>query len=524
MPIFQLKVRLTAGGPARGALLALLAIGLAACGDNTAKANLAGQQAQALLEAGDLPGARAAIAQALTLRGDQLDLLLLDGRIKYQSNDYPQAFNSYNMALAIDPMNPEALQGVSQIGSVLGSETESVAAAEKILSLDPNNIQALLVKGMQLLGRRDFAGATAIAERMMTADPQGDAGLVLKARAMVLAGDRAGATKLLDDGVKRAGPNRMLATALLENARDAGDAELMVRQFRTLGDLVPKNVDLAIDEINVQYKGGHADEARGRAAALLTDSGGNEKAMARLAALWSEYDRTPLSPDRIAALAQDGPVPARLAAARYYLSTGDTATAKALVGDLLGFEPTGLRVRIGYAAGEEGSAAAAERLLAGDKTNCDALTVRATEALRRGRPRDAVTAAQVVTAECPDRDGYDVLARAYAAKGEGAGVRRAYLDGINARPLSTPAAASYVAWLLSRKDGANAVHIARSLTQRAPAKVSAWRLLKETCTRAGDRICAEQADRGGAAARRNFAIDLPPGERRVNPLLGNRWQ
>lgn len=524
MPIFQLKVRLTAGALARGAALALLAATPAGCGDSTAKATLAGQQAQALLDAGDLPGARIAIGKALALRGDQVDLLLLDGRIKYRLNDYGAAYNSYNMALAIDPMNPEALQGVSQIGSSIGSETESVAAAEKILTMEPNNIPAMLVKGMQMLNRKDYAGAKRLADKMIATEPQGDAGLVLKARAMTLGGEQAEAMKLLNDGVKRAGPNRMLATALLETARDRGDADLMIQQFRTLADLVPRNVDLALDEINVQYKRGNMPGARARAQALLADSGTNDKAMARLAALWTEYDRTPLNPNQVATLAQDGAPTARLTAARFYLGAGDTAAAKTLIGTLRGFEPAGLRVRIGYAAGEEGSAGAAEQVLAGDRTNCDALTVRAAEALRNGKPKDAIVAAQIATAECPDRDGYDVLARAYAAKQEDAGVRRAYLDGINARPLSTPAAASFVAWLLSKRDTGNAVHIARSLTQRAPAQVSAWRLLRETCARAQDLVCVEQASNGEAAARRTFVIDLPPGERRANPLLGNRWQ
>lgn len=497
---------------------------LGGCSSNSTKAYAAGQQAQAMLDAGDLQGARGAITRALALRGDQIDLLLLDGRIKYQLNDFGAAFNSYNMALAIDPMNQEALQGVSQLGSAMGNEVESVAAAEKILTLDPNNIQALLVKGMQRLTRRDFAGAQAMGERILAIDANNEAGYALKSRALVKSGKEAEAVALLTDAMKRSGPNRMLATALLETARDTGNAPLMLAQFRTLNELVPKNVDLTLDEANVQYKLGHMDVARQRGQSLLANNADKEDAIRRLIDLWTEYDRTPMTPAQIAAAVQGAPMPARLMLARFYLGIGDTKTARSLVGSQMGFEAAGLRVRIGYAEGEAGSAAAADEVLASDKTNCDALTVRGAEALRQGRSGDAVSAAQEAAAECPDRGAADLLARAYAGKGDDAGTRRAYLAGIEERPLSTAAAAAYIDWLGTKGQLALGADIARSLTQRAPAKVSAWRLLKAACARDGDAGCVAQARDGEAEALRNFAIDLPPGQRRPNPLLGNSWQ
>ena len=51
------------------------------CSDKSERAFAEGQQAQALLDAGDLPGARAAIGRALLLRDDQIDLLMLDARL-----------------------------------------------------------------------------------------------------------------------------------------------------------------------------------------------------------------------------------------------------------------------------------------------------------------------------------------------------------------------------------------------------------------------------------------------------------
>lgn len=525
MSVFQPKVRPVSWWRGRGATLLLIAgLTIGGCTNKTAQAYAEGQQAQALLDAGDLPGAQRAIGRALALRDDQIDLLLLNGRIRYRMNDFGAAFDSYNMALAIDPMNSEALQAVSQIGASIGKESDSSAATDRILSLDPNEPNALLIKGVAALNHHDFAGAQGIGERMLRANPQSETGLVLKARAIFLADRQPEALALLRDGLKRLGPTKMIVTALLECARDQGDADLMIDQFRVLGQLVPDNVDLTIDEANVDYKLGRSDDARARGWALLTHHGDDFDPVGRLADLWTEYDPAPLDRGQIGELAASGAAPARLMVARFLLAKDDAASATALLGSLGGGDAAGLRARIAYVASGGTDTGPAERVLAGDQTNCDALGVRATDALRRHDPTAAVIAAQEVASQCPDRDGFDLLAQAYRAKGDAAGVRRAYLDAARAQPLDSRPVAHFAAWLIATGDADGAVDVARRLTQRAPAKLSGWRLLGATCARAAQKACVDEARTGEQAARRAFVIDLPPGERRSNPLLGNTWR
>ncbi len=503
-------------------LSALLVVG---CSDNRERAYNEGQQAQALLDAGDLAGARAAIGRALSLSDDQIELLLLDGRIKFRMQDFQAAFDSYNLALAIDPANTEAMQAVSQIGVSIGFERESEEATDRILMLDPQQPDALLVKGVHALNKRKFDEAQAIGEAMLKANPQSEAGIVLKARAMFLAGKRPEAFALLSDAIERIGRTQLITTALLECARDQADADIMVEQYRVLSELVPDNVDLTVDEANIRYKSGFIDEARSRGYALLTQNGDKPDAMQRLSDLWTEYDPKPLSADQIAALSSQGRPAARIMAARHYLGTGDAKTAAALVAPLQSDAVLGLKTRIQYALGDPGALGGAEWLLESDKTNCDALTVRNASEFRRKQSANAVISAQVVVAECPDRaDGFLMLAQAYGLAGKPEGVRRAFNEGVESLPLTTRIVARYVDWLLANGRRDSALAIAKRLTQRAPAKVSAWQLLKSTCARADDRLCADEATKGEAQARRNFLIDLPPGERRPNPLLGNSWR
>ena len=525
MSAFQSKTRPTTRLRGLCVIVALSsALLISGCGDRTKQAYAEAQRAQGLLDAGDLGGAQLAIAHAISLRGDQIEFQLLNGRINYQRKDYQGAFEAYSLALSIDPMNPEALQAVSQIGASMGREKESAEATDRILSQEPNNLPALLVKGVQLIGKRDLAGAQAVGEHMLRVDPKNEAGLVLKARAMFLNNQQPEALTLLRDALKQNGPSQMLVTALLECARDQGDSEVMLQQFKALGELVPDNVDLTIDEANVDYKLGRTNEARERVWVLLTKSGANDDAMDRLNGLWAEYETAPLDQNQIATLASDGAAPARLMVARFYLNANDAKTASDLVGSTPGAEAEGLRARIAYIDSGGSDASAAERVLTTDKSNCDALSVRANDSIRRGQPAAAVIAAQEIASQCPDRDGNDLLAQAYRAKGETAGVRRAYLDGTRARPLDTKPVAHYVAWLLSTGNANEAADVARRLTQRAPAKISGWQLLAATCARATQPMCVEEAKAGEAAARKSFVIDLPPGERRPNPLLGSSWR
>lgn len=497
----------------------------AACGDSLKDAYAEGQAAQTLLEAGDIQGANVAIERALALHDDQAELLLIKGRIKYQLKDMAGAFDAYSLALAIDPSNAEALQAVSQLGMAVGADRQSEDATNRILALDPMQADALLAKGVQLLNRRDYSGVRAIGEKMLNANPASEGGTVLKARALFLSGNQEAALEMLRAAVARTGNTRVLATALLECARDQHDAALMLQQFAALRTLLPSNVDLAIDEINVRYKTGDKLGAQQRAVQLISEQGGDEDAMQRLRDVWEEYDQDPLNETQVARLAADGKPAARMMVARYILGQARPAAFDPLIGPLRGDLAQGLRYRIAWANGDSRADQAADKLLELDITNCDALAVRALAFLKRRDPRAAVIPAQSLAAACPDRDdGFTLMVAAYGQARDPGGVRRAFAEGIASRPLSTTLVQQYSDWLLATGRNTPAIGAAQAATRRTPAKLSAWRNLAAICSRAGDRVCANDAAAGLEQAKQTFVIDLPPGQRPVNPLLGNQWR
>lgn len=518
------RTRLPKWDSGRTVLLAIVLL-LGGCTDSIQRAYAQAQQAQALMEQGDLPAARMAIARALAIRDDQVDIVLLDARIKYQMGEIRASYDAYSLVLAMDANNGEALLGVAQLGMLTGNDRASLDAVERILLRDPTQPDALLIKGVQALNRRDFAAAIAAGDAILASAPDDPRGLVLKARGSFLTGRRGEALTLLRDATIRIGNNDMLATALLENARDQADVPVMLEQLAYLRQARPTSVDLAIDEANVRYKSGDLAGARQVGNEILARFGNDARAMARLGDLWLEYDPDPLAPSERSALAQGGQLEARLIASRYYLGRGQPTAAAALLGPRHDLREAALAARIALAIGQADGPALAQQIAEQDTTNCDALAAVADVRLRRGDARGAIVAAQVVAAECLDRnDGYLLLARAYGAQNHPPGIERVYRDGIAARPLDRPLTAAFANWLLTQGRPDAAISAARRLTQLVPAKVSSWRLMADICQRAGDATCRATALAREADARKNYAIDLPPGERPVNSLLGQRWR
>lgn len=498
---------------------------LMACASPAEKAAADAAIAEQLLAAGDLPGARAAIGRALSHGGNSVDMLLIDARIKMRMQEWNGAYDSYRTVLALQPDNIEALSVVGQIGSMLGEDKVAREAIGKVLAANPQDAEMLLTLGVLELRDDNHAEALALAERILANAPGDPRGLALKARVLTLTGRAGAALAMLRDQIAKTGNDPMIAGALLEVARAQGNVPTMLEQFPLLISTSPQSIDLALDEINIRYKSGDAAGARQASRDFIARFGTQGEAMARLLGLWEEYDRTPLASADLAALAASGAIEARLASARFFVDRGDLESAQALVADAPDPRAAGLRARLQLRAGDLRGAAAAERILATDETNCEALTAIAEHHLAAGRVDAAVVPAQVLSTQCRDRiDGYVILANAYARAKRAAAVERVSRDSIEAHPLDPRTTRMFVEWLGANGRASSAVAAARRLTIVAPSRQSSWRILADACRRAGNSACMGDAAAGLARARTTFQLDPLPGVRQADDLFGRTWR
>ncbi len=480
--------------------------------------------AQQLLNSGDLPGARSAIARAMAHRDDQLDIVLLDARIKLRMQDMAAAFEAFRTVLVFDPNNQEALTAVTQISVMFSDKKTAREMIDRALALDPNNAEVLLSKGVLELDDKDYPAAIVTADRLLT-NPSDPRGTVLKSRALFLSGDRAASYQLLRETTAEFGNNELVAAALLENARAEGDVPAMLEQFIFLGLSQAQSADLALDEINVRYKSGDLEGARLRGVDFLSRFGGDATQVLRLVQLWEEYDPTPLNDADIQTLAQNGSVEARLAVVRYLIDMGQPDAGIPLLANAPDPRVYGMMSRLQVLRGDRAGLVSARRRLETDQGNCEALTAVAEWELAHGTYEQAVIPAQVLATQCRNRtDGYDLLAAAYRKAERPRAVERAFREGTEAHPQDARLAADFANWLLANGRAQSAVALTRRLTVMAPARISSWKLRVDVCKRAGDSACVSQAERGLAIARTIFALDSLPGLKRGDTLFGRTWQ
>lgn len=492
----------------------ILSLSLAGCSDSRQKAMNDAAQAQAMLDAGQIPAARQAIADAIERRDDITELHLLRGRIEVAANSPATAYSAYSDALSLDASNNEALMAVAQLGIQTGNLRESEDAADHILTLEPNQPSALLIKGLHDVMHHRNEDALKHADAILAQDSTNENGAILRARALALLGRSPEALAQIEALRKAKGDSLAIAQALLELYRQKDDAPAMITQFDVIRKHQPRDQRLVLDEANTLYKMGQTPRARAFTLALLGVPGLDERTAKLAINLWDEYDPDPLNGPALAAFAAKANEAVRKTAARYYLRHNDPDKARIVLGpDASDEDIAALVAQVAILRHDvAGGLAMANAILAKDRTNCDALIAQAQGDTIQGRFENAVSAAQLANTNCPQiTSGYVALARAQIAAGDNAAADRALRAGISANIQDRWLSRTFADWLMRTGKTMQAVAIARRLTHSAPALVSGWKSYLDLCTRT-DAGCADDARDGLARAQRRFAIDRRPDE------------
>lgn len=501
----------------RGLTGPLAVLLLWACQPSAERLAAQGSQAQQLLDAGRPREALTLINAAVAERDDIPSLLMVQGRVAAALGDRNLAYRAYANALALEASNAEALVAVSQLGLQTGHLNEAGAAADTLLVLQPEHPAALTTKTLIAIARSDLDTAGGLADRVLRSQPGDLGGLVLKSRVQALRGDRTAALATLRTGEAQHASEPIYLLALIELLRAGGDPTQLLEQLRRLTTLAPDQLGYRLDLIDVLYRQGQREAARTAVADLIAKPVADPAIIEGIVRLWNAHDREAMTPATLAAAAGAASPEARLALARFLLATDRADAAVTMLAPVTGTsgDADGVQVlaRVTRPGGDRGAiAAVTEQLLARDPGNGGALLARARQAMAEARPRDAVADAQRVVADYPSWDeGFLALATAYSALRDRVGVRRAFEDGLKARPQSLPLFTRYVETLIGLGDGSRAVEVARRFALDSPSLGAAWSLYTATCARTRADGCREEAAEGSARSRNRYGLDPAPG-------------
>lgn len=490
--------------------------------ENSAESALLAQQ---YLDQRNFYEARKAINEAITERDDLAGLHLLKGRIALASGSPRDAFLAYSDALSLEATNPEALQAVSQLGLQTGYLREAEGAADTMLSFSPELPEALLTKGLVALIRRKHDKALEFAERILSTRPGDEAGTILKARTLALTGTPTEALDLLQNSAINGSYTEGVDMTLIELYRDTSNLAEMKATFKRLIKRRPENMGFRLDYANTLYKSGDTAEARALIEEMLRNNLDQKLALTMMTDLWHEYDDNPIDADLFAFLSKDGSLESRMEIASYLLTVGKPAQALTILRSVSsGFWPQAraLYARALYETGDTDKANdMAVALLAEDETNSNALLVRTQRNIAEQDFAQAVNDAQIIVRDNPKfLDGYLNLIDVYLAKNNNAGVKRVFADAAKLLPQDPILFKAYTEFLIDNGDRVRAVSAARAYARDTSASISAWRLYRDTCQKAGIERCIAEANQGEQIANLIYAVDLPPGTPPTRGLFG----
>ena len=227
--------------------------------------------AQQALAGNDLRTAREAIAAAIEDRDDVVEYHLLRGRIELAAGSPGAAFNAYNDALGLDATNGEALLNVAQLGLSTGHLRDSLEATEHVLTLAPDNIDALLLRGIHAIIKRNYPEAIEFGDRILALSPGHEGGTILKSRALFMSAQPEEALAVLEEISGSAVDSVAAALTRLEIYRALRQAEKLGPEFVHLRKLRPDDTVLRTDEANFRFKTGERKLAHELVAQIIDE-------------------------------------------------------------------------------------------------------------------------------------------------------------------------------------------------------------------------------------------------------------
>lgn len=130
------------------------------------------KQLQALLEKGDTKGAIAHFDKIPSSLKDDLELKNLLGALYYSDTQYDNAITSANEVLSIEPDNMEALELISMCNKAKGDKAAYKATTDRILAADPYNASVNIQRAEEYAVNKKYKLARDSYKKALRGDPE----------------------------------------------------------------------------------------------------------------------------------------------------------------------------------------------------------------------------------------------------------------------------------------------------------------------------------------------------------------
>ncbi|MEX0645326.1 MAG: tetratricopeptide repeat protein, partial [Parvularculaceae bacterium] len=161
---------------ARGSRLARIAAALflttaAACASPEERVAKYTESGMAYLEKGDLGRANVQLQNALKINEEHVPALVGLSDISEKRQDFPGMFAILQRIIRLEPQNVDAQIKIGKVYLIGGDETAALESAEAALALAPESSDALALKAAVFLKLDNAPGAVELAKRALALDP-----------------------------------------------------------------------------------------------------------------------------------------------------------------------------------------------------------------------------------------------------------------------------------------------------------------------------------------------------------------
>ncbi|HPF47553.1 MAG: tetratricopeptide repeat protein [Alphaproteobacteria bacterium] len=413
----------------RALMLGVCLIGFAACSSPEEVKQSHYERGMELLADQDMVKASIEFRNALQIDDTFVPAWYGMSLVEEKNEQWGKVIVLLNKVIELDPTNIEAHTRLGTLLLMVGELDKAVEVSEAALLIDNQNPEVLALRGATLLKLEDAKGAVEFANKALAIDPANLKAIQILAAERFAAGDFDGALKFINDARDNLSENKDLMQITILIYETKGDIDKAEEVYKDLVAAYPDDQKVHLSLVNFYIKHNNTDaaerEVRAIAAADPTDYEKNINVVRFL----NSYRNSAAAEAELNTLIERGVdvVRYQLALAEFYLSSGKKDDAKTVlkkIVDRTGSSEDGLiaRSRLGQIAIDDGNIEEASdiiaEILAIDSKNVSALEMRGGISLAKNDYDNAIQDLRIVLSETPDSVRASLLlSRAYELSG-----------------------------------------------------------------------------------------------------------
>ena len=130
-----------------------------ACGSAEESAEKFIESGKALMSEGEYDKARLEFRNAIQINPTEAEPYYQLSLIDEKNQKWKEMYANLRAAQSLDPDNPKIMLKLGQMEVVTGQIEEALSSAEKVLAIEPDNIEAILLRANAFMKQQNFGQA-----------------------------------------------------------------------------------------------------------------------------------------------------------------------------------------------------------------------------------------------------------------------------------------------------------------------------------------------------------------------------